>query len=337
MKKILINFMLVSVLISITTESKSQCGSLSGPGSGATSCTATTFNTSLYNTCSAPALLGNNCFGYYVELLYCATLNGTYTTKSTYNYPSNVSGGGHIDKNFTLPIGDVNYPDGYYKAHAHFTYFYDGINCAGQYCCIDDYTPAYFFTLINANVGPDKDNCLTDPPSASRIGKDATCSGATYNWTPTSGLFSNNHTIPCGTPCTIARPFAFPALTTTYTRKTTCSGVDCYDDVVVTGTSTCRTEGNNFNDNSSEDAKNDIKFQLVPNPTTGSLNAVLENNEEKIISIEIMNLSGSYIRKLNFQNNGFDISDYSDGIYFVKIFTTYGIRFQKVVKNSISK
>ena len=72
---------------------------------------------------------------------------------------------------------------------------------------------------------------------------------------------------------------------------------------------------------------------IYPNPTTGELR--IENGELKIENVEIFDVLGKKqnSRKAEQQNIVIDISDLSNGVYFLKISTEQGIVTKKIVKN----
>ena len=73
-----------------------------------------------------------------------------------------------------------------------------------------------------------------------------------------------------------------------------------------------------------------IDFSVYPSPTTGLLNV---NSETTIIQIEIYNLLGQLVES-NTNQNTIDISNVSQGVYFIKAKDEYGnIGTKKVVKN----
>jgi len=77
---------------------------------------------------------------------------------------------------------------------------------------------------------------------------------------------------------------------------------------------------------------NEIKnkeISLYPNPTTSQLTI---NTTEQIKSINILDVSGKTVKAITPNNNTIDVSDLTNGIYFLKIETENGIVTSKFIK-----
>ena len=79
----------------------------------------------------------------------------------------------------------------------------------------------------------------------------------------------------------------------------------------------------------------DAEITISPNPTTGifTINYPFEGGKGDV-SVEITNITGKTISKLQkFKTSKFDISNYPNGIYFIKIQTENGVYAEKIIKN----
>lgn len=83
---------------------------------------------------------------------------------------------------------------------------------------------------------------------------------------------------------------------------------------------------------SEDDLPNNIS--LFPNPTSGQIN-LMTNNQNEIITIQIVNSTGQIIEKAKLFSNKItlDISTEADGIYFLEVTTVEGNYRTKVLKN----
>jgi len=75
---------------------------------------------------------------------------------------------------------------------------------------------------------------------------------------------------------------------------------------------------------------------LYPNPARGILNLEVKNMDKEDLSIEIVNLNGQVIFSKQFNNTGqlvnkIDVSNYSKGIYFVKVQNAKEIKVGKII------
>ncbi len=75
---------------------------------------------------------------------------------------------------------------------------------------------------------------------------------------------------------------------------------------------------------------NEATFSIYPNPTSKFLQ-IESNSEVSIIETEITNSIGQLI-KIEMTNNRIDVSDVSNGIYFLKIKTNQGTIVKKFIK-----
>lgn len=80
---------------------------------------------------------------------------------------------------------------------------------------------------------------------------------------------------------------------------------------------------------SNENFSNNV-FKLFPNPTSNILKI---ETSETINDIKIIDLAGRTTAVSNFENNKIDVSNLSNGIYFIKIKTNNGDFEQKFIKN----
>ncbi len=73
----------------------------------------------------------------------------------------------------------------------------------------------------------------------------------------------------------------------------------------------------------------EVHMKLYPNPISNLINI---ESEVKINKIEIFNLYGRKIKSINFEANSIDISELSNGVYFIRLMTKEGIVSQKFIK-----
>ena len=83
----------------------------------------------------------------------------------------------------------------------------------------------------------------------------------------------------------------------------------------------------------SENIDNIIRFDLYPNPASNIVTIKIRNNNQKSVSIEIINSLGHLImQKSDFKSNvSIDISNYPSGIYFVRIHSNEIISTKKLI------
>jgi Secretion system C-terminal sorting domain len=72
------------------------------------------------------------------------------------------------------------------------------------------------------------------------------------------------------------------------------------------------------------------KFSISPNPTNSTLTI---QTQEKIKTINIIDLLGRKTNITNFENNKIDVSNLQNGVYFLEIETENGLQTQKFIKN----
>lgn len=136
---------------------------------------------------------------------------------------------------------------------------------------------------------------------------------STYDWNPSYGLSDTN----------IASGFwASPNTSTFYTAT-------------VTDTKGCSKTGGSFYHiyvNTAGLHENKLKeVELFPNPATDIIN--IKNKKTEIINkIELYSLSGKKINTFNNPENHIDISNYSKGVYTLKIYFDDYVSSQKIVK-----
>lgn len=134
---------------------------------------------------------------------------------------------------------------------------------------------------------------------------------ALYNWQPSIGLSC--------TDC--PNPKASPTITTTYTvTKTQCKAVT--SDIIVVNVSP--TGVNELNINSAT--------QLMPNPSSGDITI---KSKFVIDRVEIINTTGQLLLIKEIQSNEgvLDLSQFAEGIYFVKVVYPNGMSVtKKIVK-----
>jgi len=75
--------------------------------------------------------------------------------------------------------------------------------------------------------------------------------------------------------------------------------------------------------------QNISKISVYPNPSHGFYTI---NTDEIILNVDVYNISGQLVK--NYKNsNTIDISDFSDGIYYIQITTDKNVTFSKIIKN----
>lgn len=183
------------------------------------------------------------------------------------------------------------------------TYKYDSNcgtqNCIGDSCNMVAYSPCLMVSILNVNAGPDRSrgNCC----ACVSIGSSA-IAGATYLWSPTTGLSSS----------TIAQPCASPSTTpVNYTMTITSGSTVCTDVVQVTisGVGCCKmneTPGGNFN-------------YIYPNPANGS---VTVKNSSLISQVTIYDLQGRNLKEIKgnlASEQKIDIEGLKSGVYVIAI------------------
>ncbi|MGK0455523.1 MAG: hypothetical protein ACJAYY_003022, partial [Paraglaciecola sp.] len=86
------------------------------------------------------------------------------------------------------------------------------------------------------------------------------------------------------------------------------------------------------NNSLSIEKNNNLSFKVYPNPTAAFL--YLETSlENEISSIKIFNINGKLIATHLKPGLSIDLSNYSNGIYFINIKTKQGLSNFKVSKN----
>ncbi|WP_070137276.1 T9SS type A sorting domain-containing protein [Crocinitomix algicola] len=83
---------------------------------------------------------------------------------------------------------------------------------------------------------------------------------------------------------------------------------------------------------------NNFAVKAYPNPTAGNLNVAIELNEASTVSMEVVNMLGATVRMIESQNlssgtfyNEFDMSDLTEGVYFVKTTVNEAVEMTKIV------
>jgi hypothetical protein len=72
------------------------------------------------------------------------------------------------------------------------------------------------------------------------------------------------------------------------------------------------------------------EIRLFPNPTESTIQ--LKSQNSSILKIEFYNTSGKKLETINDSFDILDISDFSKGIYFIRIYTNQGIYNEKIIK-----
>lgn len=73
------------------------------------------------------------------------------------------------------------------------------------------------------------------------------------------------------------------------------------------------------------------EIEIYPNPTTEVIN--INPKIDTISKIEIYSISGQIIKSINNPNFTIDVSDFSKGLYFLKIYDTENFTTKRFVKN----
>ena len=79
--------------------------------------------------------------------------------------------------------------------------------------------------------------------------------------------------------------------------------------------------------------KQDFEFNLFPNPATNSFTLKIDNSQQEPVFLQIINSNGEIIdQKNNIQSTlSIDVSNYSKGIYFVKIHSNQFVSTKKLI------
>lgn len=160
-------------------------------------------------------------------------------------------------------------------------------------------------TVVNA--GPNKTICLNLGQTSAVIGT-APITGATYLWSPATGLSSP----------IIAMPTASPATSTTYVLTMTDKcGVSNTDAVVVGLSNSCPRVKQTVDPSVDPSAR---IISVYPNPTNGKFTLATETEDAKTVIVF------DYTGKIVFQKNNItdaslniDITNEAKGIYFIKV------------------
>ena len=79
------------------------------------------------------------------------------------------------------------------------------------------------------------------------------------------------------------------------------------------------------------------QIKVYPNPTSGLVTLEIDNSYQSELSVEVINTNGQiiYSNKYNYKHivEQLDLNSYSDGMYFVKIFTKEFIDVKKLILN----
>ena len=132
---------------------------------------------------------------------------------------------------------------------------------------------------------------------------------ALFSWQPTTGLSCTN----------CPNPKASPSVTTTYTvTKTQCKSVT--SDVM-----TIRVSPTGINELNINNA-----ITLQPNPTSGFVNI---NSRFEMQKIEVINIAGQILlsEQTTAKNHQLNLSDFAEGIYFVKVSYSNGMSITKKI------
>jgi len=136
---------------------------------------------------------------------------------------------------------------------------------------------------------------------------------ALFSWQPSAGLSCTN----------CPNPKASPTITTTYTvTKTQCKAVTS-DVITITVSPTGIAEAEAL----------EARVRLQPNPTNG---LIIINSRFEMQRIEVMNVAGQtlLLEETKNKTHQLNLSDLSEGIYFVKIVYPNGLKVtKKVIKN----
>lgn len=79
-----------------------------------------------------------------------------------------------------------------------------------------------------------------------------------------------------------------------------------------------------------EKEQNPSNFNLYPNPTTGLLN--FEDKGLKIDKIVIVDIRGKVVKTITSFNNQIDVSDLSNGIFYIRVIAKEGMITKKIIK-----
>ncbi len=132
---------------------------------------------------------------------------------------------------------------------------------------------------------------------------------ALFSWQPTTGLSCTN----------CPNPKASPSVTTTYTvTKTQCKSVT--SDVMTITVSPTGINELNINN----------AITLQPNPTSGFVNI---NSRFEMQKIEVINIAGQILlsEQTTAKNHQLNLSDFAEGIYFVKVSYSNGMSVTKKI------
>jgi hypothetical protein len=132
---------------------------------------------------------------------------------------------------------------------------------------------------------------------------------ALFSWQPTTGLSCTN----------CPNPKASPSVTTTYTvTKTQCKSVT--SDVMTITVSPTGINELNINN----------AITLQPNPTSGFVNI---NSRFEMQKIEVINIAGQILlsEQTTAKNHQLNLSDFAEGIYFVKVSYSNGMSITKKI------
>ena len=75
-----------------------------------------------------------------------------------------------------------------------------------------------------------------------------------------------------------------------------------------------------------------INISVQPNPTTGQIYLVGLNDEMDLKKIELCNSIGEHIGQWGVDELNIDLSDFSNGLYFLKLFINDDEMIIKVIK-----
>ena len=74
------------------------------------------------------------------------------------------------------------------------------------------------------------------------------------------------------------------------------------------------------------------KIILSPNPVYNSFSLILEDKNQIVQKITLLNVHGQVIKGINSPNNKIDVSELSNGIFYVKLITENKTFYKKMVK-----
>lgn len=75
-----------------------------------------------------------------------------------------------------------------------------------------------------------------------------------------------------------------------------------------------------------------IDVLIYPNPSNDYFNVVFAKEDIKVDSLSILNTYGKTVKEISYVGNGIDISDLTNGVYFVQINTAKGQSTKKLIK-----